>query len=55
MKYPNQRYRNGMSIFVGAVIMGAWQIGTQVVRRRKRKRDGLHQYDEKPKRDFTQE
>ena len=55
MKYPNQRYRNGMSIFVGAVIMGAWQIGTQVVRRRKRKRDELHQYDEKPKREFTQE
>ena len=39
MKYPNQKYRDGMSVFLGVVVMGVWTVGTQVLRRRKRKRD----------------
>ena len=43
MKSPNQKYRNRMGLFVGAVAMAAWQVGVQVINRRKRKRK------EKPK------
>lgn len=45
MKTPNQKYRNRMGLFVGAVAMTVWQVGVQVINRRKRKRK------EKPKAD----
>ena len=45
----NQKYRNRMGLFVGAVAMAAWQVGVQVINHRKRKRKEKRT-TEKPKR-----